>query len=552
MNSINLTLIVSAVILGATILITLISALVCSRKKLPYSLSRIGCAIVAAVFSVIGAKSLRDTIGARLYDLVLRQLDGETLDVLTSVNSLDVTLETLISLLLAPILFLGLFLTLFTLLGVISGVVLRILHLASDKKQDGDEPRKNCFLSSGLWIGAAHGLLLSAVIFIPLCGYLSVVADTTEALQGSISEHYAESDKSEILESDVFDTLSVIQKAADSPFVQIIHGSVGKPIFRSLTSETCHMQDGTSFSLQLDSDLPQLGRIVGTALCLADRMDEDEDTSDLLAGDDRVLLEETCDVVLESELVSVIGADLIKTVATNWREDKPFAGISAPDAEPVLKPTIQVALDIFKTENADLLKDDVHTTIELLEIIYDSGILDDGLSNEDIMALLGSSKGQDSVIKSVQNCLSENEHMSPLAEEINSLSVRVVALVLDQSGLNDGKYDDALNSVAATVNEVVQMPKEERSEYIKVNVKEALDEHDEIDIPDDVAVALCEKVIADFAAMEKEITGESLRQYLIDHAAELTGEVGEYIPDDFDPDDIDPDDIDDYIGGATN
>lgn len=539
----NLSSIVPIAFLIVTFVTVLVSALVCSRKKLPYSLSRIGCTIVAALIAVIAAISLRSTVGNQLYDLVLSLLDGDTVELLDSVSSVGAIMKTLISLLTAPILFLLFFLVLFTLLSVISGIVLRILHQATPETSK-DTPKKNRFLTSGFWIGVAHGLILSIVIFIPLCGYLSVVSDTLRELQTSIEDNGG----GNLLDASSHDSIDLVESISDNFVVQGIHKSAGKLVFHPLTSGTCKLQDGTAFSLKLDSDLPQLGQLLGTALCMTDRLG-DIKKSDSLSADDRALLEETCDLMLESNMVRVMSADLIKTAATNWSEDKSFAGISAPSSEPVLQPTIRVTLKIFTDESAELLEDDLHTVIELLEIVIDSHILDDGLSNEDLMSLLGSSKGEKSVLQSIQECLRNNAHMSSLADEIDALSVRVVALVLDQSGLNDGKYDEALNSVAAVVNEVVIMEGEERSEYIKVNVKEALDEHEEVNIPDDVAVALCEKIIADFAATGEEVTGESLKEYLTKHAAELSSEIGgDY---DFDPDDLDPDAIDDYLGGET-
>lgn len=546
----NLSSILPLAFLFVTFLIVLISALVCSRKRLPYSLSRIGCTIVAAVISLIGALALRGTVGTRLYDLVISLLDSESAELLDSVSSIGAIAESLIALLVAPLLFFALFIILFTLISVVSGIALRALHLATPKKSKEQEvaPKKSRFLTSGLWIGVAHGLILSVVLFAPLCGYVSVVSDTLQELRTSLNE----TDNSDLLDNSTLEVIEMVESTSHNAVVKGINNSVGKFIFTPLTSGSCTIPGGETFTFELGSDLPGFGRIVGTALSLVDQL-EDLAETESWSDANRDLLERRCDEILSSKLVCVVGADLVHTAATNWSEDKSFAGMEIPETEPVLQPTVQVALNIFKGEDSGNLGKDVHTIIELVDLVADSGILDDGLSNEDLMSLLGSSKSNDgdSLLKSAQSCLRENPHMSPLADEIDSLSVRVVALVLDQSGLNDGKYDEALDSVASIVNEVVIMEGEERSEFIKVNVKEALSEHEEIDIPDDVAVALCEKVIDDLAAEEKDITGEDLKTYLTEHAAELTGEVGEYVPDDFNPDDLDPDDIDDFLAGNS-
>lgn len=540
---INLSLILSLVILIVTAVIILISVLICARKRLPYSLSRIGCTILAALFSVLISLPLRDAIGTAVYDAALKVLDHDTTELIQSVGSVGTVVETLISLLVAPILFLILFVILFTILSVVSGVILRVLHLAS-----GGASKGRIFQAPGVWIGAAHGLILSLVIFAPLCGYLSVAADTTVALRESIETDYTGEGKDEILGNGMFDVLSVMEGASTSPFVTIIHDTAGQAVFKPLTSGSCRLPDGTNASIRLTSELPELGRLAGTAFALIDRMEVIEE-SGLLTEADCVLLEKTRSEIMDSTIVSVIGADMVKTASINWTEGKTFAGISVPETEPVLKPTVQAALKIFTDENTTYLDADLKTIIELARLISASNILEKGLSNDALMQLLGSNKetGEQSLMKSIQSCLRENPHMSPLADEIDSLSVRVVALVLDQSGLNDGKYDDALNSVAATVNEVVHMKPEERAEIIQKGVSDALNDYEEIDIPEDVAISLCEKVITDLAEEEKEITGADLKQYLIDHLDELAGEYGDYIPDDFDPDDLDPDDIDDFL-----
>lgn len=540
---INLSLILSLAVLIVTALIVLISALVCARKKLPYSLSRIGCTVVAAIVSFVATLPLRQVAGSWLYDMILKVLDHDTAELIQSVGSVGIVAQTLISLLVAPILFLLLFLILFTILSVASGVTLRVLHLAS-----GDTPKERSFLSSGLWIGVAHGLILSIVIFAPLCGYLSVVADTTANLRASIETDYTGEDKDEVLHSGMFDVLSLIEDASESPLMSIIHGTTGNVVFRPLTSGSCRLPDGTNASIDLETGLPQVGQLAGTALAMVDRIEAIEKTG-ILTDADCELLDKLRGKVMDSTIVSVIGADVVKTASTSWSQGQTFAGIQIPETEPVLKPTIQVALKIFTDENTTYLDADLKTIVKLAQLITDSNILEKGLSSDALMQLLGSNKetGKESLMRSLQSCLRENPHMSPLADEIDSLSVRVVAVVLDQSGLNDGKYDEALNSVASTVNEVVHMEPEKRAEIIQKGVSDALNTYEEIDIPEDVAISLCEKVITDLAEEEKDITGDDLKQYLIDHLDELAGEYGDYIPDDFDPDDLDPDDIDDFL-----
>lgn len=487
-----------------------------SRKTLAYSIGRIGCLILAVILAMclVCLTSVGDLASDSVSDLL-----GEDVKELTFGSAAaESVLYAVIRAMTAPSIFLICFVGLFVVLRLILLVVFSCLDL---RKKESESFVRN----PGTWLGLAHGLLLALVLTTPVCGYYSTVLDTAKAFRDSgamqTSIMQGEEDSAELEE--------LMGDLPDSTFMQVVSDTAGRIFFDPMTTVTCKTEN-EQVRFRLRRDATQLARAFGDTVCFLDRMESIQDSGEIKQGD-RVRLDRARESLTDSRLIRFVAADVLSSMAEAWSQDREFAGESKPKMGTVFQPTFDKTLDILKEETSTLLADDLKTVTDIAVMLINGGLLNDDMTYSEIMQLLGDSRnGEQSLIGSVLTTLRENPHTAPLADEFNALSMRVVAKVLDDSGLADGKYDAALDEVSATLNDVMKKSPEERSALIKEGVAQAMREHDDITIPDDVAVAMCEKVMADLED-EGEITGEKLKVYLTEHAAELAGDLADDLPD---------------------
>lgn len=487
-----------------------------SRKTWQYSVGRIACLVLAVILAMYLV--CLTPLGGLVSNTVFNLLGDQVEDVTFGSAAAESVLHALVRAMTAPIVFLLCFEILFLLLRLILLAVFSGLRLRK-RERDG------FVLNSGTWLGLIHGSLLALVLTVPICGYMSTALDAavvirdTDLLQTSIIQDNYGDDELEVM----------IGELPDTTLMQVISDATGKFLFDPLTSVRCET-DGDHIQFQLRQDTAELARAFADTVCFLDRMESIQDSGKITQGD-REQLDRTRESLSDSELIRFIAADVLSHMADAWSQDQMFAGASRPDMGAIFQPTFDKVLDILKQETSDLLADDLKTVSDIAVTLVNGGLLDDDISYDTLMHLLGhADDGEKSLIDTVLTTLRANPHTAPLADEFNALSMRVVAKVLDDSGLADGKYDAALEEVSATLNDVMKMAPEERSDLIKEGVATAMEAHDDITIPDDVAVAMCEKVIADLEG-EEEITGEMLKTYLTEHAAELAGDLADDLPD---------------------
>lgn len=527
----------SAIIAIATVCV-LIPFLICipitlvggSRKTWQYSVGRIACLVLAVIVAMclVCLTPLGDLASNAAFDLLGEDLEDVTFDS----DAVGSVLYAMIRALSAPAVFLLCFEILFLILRLILLAVFNSLNLRKKESQSFTH-------NAGTWLGLAHGLLLALVLTAPICGYFSTVLDAAVAFRDTDAVHTS------ILQDKYMDDEldAMIGDLPDTTLMQVLSNTAGRLLFDPVTSIKCET-DHDHIRFRLRQDTADLVRAVGDTICFMDRMDSIQDNREIDQVD-RERLDRARESLTDSELIRFIAADFLSCAADAWSRDQEFAGVARPETGAIFRPTLDKALEILKQETSDLLADDLKTVTDIAVILVNGGLLDDDMSYNDLMRLLGDTgENEKSLIGSVLSTLRENPHTAPLADEFNALSMRVVAKVLDESGLLDGKYDAALEEVSATLNDVMKMTPEERSGLIKEGVATAMREYDDITIPDDVAVAMCEKVLADLAD-EGEITGETLKTYLTEHAAELAGDLAEDLPDSL-PDDL-PDDLPDGL-----
>jgi hypothetical protein len=176
------------------------------------------------------------------------------------------------------------------------------------------------------------------------------------------------------------------------------------------------------------------------------------------------------------------------------------------------------------------LEEDIHI---ILDIVGDL-LIHDLLEEEADYTAMVQRMGQSGLLSDMLAKLEQNQRMHALAAELKALSIRLVSNMLGAELLKGGEYTEMMGNVADSLNNVLDMPEEERNSIITQSIKNNFSEKG-FDVPDDVALEMSNQLINDLGA-DGEITADELTDYMVNHAEEgfdIMGdvEIPEELPD---------------------
>ena len=222
----NISLIATIAVLVYVLLTIGIQLLKARKRSWLMAVIRISITVFCALVSIPVTRLVADKLSGLGLEL-LSPIFGEGLqDFVTRVPAGVEGVRVLASLLASPILYLLIFLVLrfvLTLAAWIVGLCVPVL-------------RKRTHREISLPLAAGNGLLFAMITLVPLCGYLALSASLLDtAVEAGIVESLVTESAfaEEVTEEDV-------QALADSlsshPVVAVVHGTVGRPIFKALTT----------------------------------------------------------------------------------------------------------------------------------------------------------------------------------------------------------------------------------------------------------------------------------------------------------------------------
>lgn len=535
-----MTWILTAVLALYVVLLGLFTALPARKHHWIMAIVRTVIVVIAAIASVPLAKYVASLVGDAVYGLITPALGADLQKFMGDVPLAEESLRLIVGLLLAPAIFLLLFVILRSLLSLIAWIVERFVP--------GLKKRSLHNTAIAMPIGAVNGILVALITLIPLCGYVSMASGAIsafgmlteeaesipEVVLAPVPDHIRVEPLSDANEGPVGGELDAVIDVADQvvadPFISLLN-KVGKPFFQWMTSGK--LADGT-VDFVLMEELPHLTDSVRELIVALDGMKDENFTVD-----DKKALMDGMDHLLQSEWLTALFADAIEAASNTWLEGESFLGMAPPELGDLLQPSFDVALTVLSTESVETLRSDVNTVLDIVTELMLAGLVTEDPDYEALMVQLG----ENGMINGVMAKLADNPHMAPLASEIQTLAVRVVSSVLGDTLKHTDEYDPMIDQLAGELNNVVDMPKEEREAVIRDSVKTAFEEHG-VSVPEDVALELSEKAIEELGE-DGVIEGDELKDYFINHM----GEAGDLAGDIFDENgDLIPDELPEGIG----
>lgn len=311
---------------------------VCVVRNLFRSIFRgavaLGLAVIALPLSVLVARLTVDSLTSK----ILRLVDLSALSSLEEAfPSLEEGAVALVHMVAAPEIWrlvLVLMLVLFTVIGTI---VCRIV-----------EKHKPSLAKRHKGIGAAMGALCGVVLMVgllsPTAGYLTEAPEAVHTLEEY--EQITHTDEQTLQET--IEAEKNAAEAANTPLLVAVRMLGGEAIFDSLTTVTV---DGHETDLHTELHaLDRLGAdiVVLSAVPMEEYTDHEYDT-----------IREIGDVLEDSALLRVLGAEGVSALSRAWLKDRAFLGIDRPDAGEAMNFAMNAIMVVMKNTNKDTVAHDV-------------------------------------------------------------------------------------------------------------------------------------------------------------------------------------------------
>ena len=371
----------------------------------------------------------------------------------------------LVTALALPLLCVLLFAVLFAISWVVCLIVFFIVRIVRKKRakeeaedeEEDERPRKSGLprlVAAGL--GAVQGVIIVAILLIPISCYLGIAQPTLHELT---AQGILPADQPVIVQ--VQDAVDELEAA---PVLSVYRTLGGRALSDSVMS-----MNVAGMNVKVSEELSSI-------ITLAQQVIELSGTEFASYGEEQAqIISAIGDSFADSKLLTPIVGDIIYAATDAWLKGETFIGIAMPslgEGTELLEPMVVALLEILHDDakNALLLQADVKTTAELVSIMARNGVFAN-LSNTD--ALLASLSGN--AVSDMVTALGNNQSMKRLVPEIMNLGVRAVGQVLSIPVDTAAVYDKFMNTVADELNQLRDLPEQERIPALSDKLSTAFD-----------------------------------------------------------------------------
>ena len=483
------------------------------KKSWIMATMRIAVTIFSAVVAIPLTKLLAELIADMAYDILRPYMGDGVVAFLDRVPVGAEGMRALAALLVSPALYLLAFLVLHGLLSLATRIVERCVPALR---------RRGMLRNVSMPLGALNGILIVVVTLVPLCGYLMFGAGLlgTVSDTGMLDSILTQDTLPNVNEDSVND---LIWSVEENPVVVGVYGTVGRPIFLALTSTELDTSDthGTVVEMDLERELNGLLVSVSHAMEVVESFQKGDYTIE-----DKELLYATADNLFASEWIRLLATDTLVALSESWLQDKPFIGMERPEMDETMEPIMNCLLEVLATETPETLEADIHVLLDMVGDIKVNHLLD---ADADYTALV-QQLGESGLLTDMLSKLENSGRLRPLADELKSLSVRLVSNMLGVEKLKSGEYLEMMGNVASSLTDALTMSEEEQDAWLLESIQTNFAGQG-YDVPDNVAVKISRQMMEDLGE-DGEITAEELTDYLIRMADEGILIGSDQIPDD--------------------
>ncbi len=303
---------------------------------------------------------------------------------------------------------------------------------------------------SGAALGVLNGVLLLAILLLPVTGYANLMLNVS-------NEYYSEIDTSgysregssagEILYYALGD---YVVPVTEHWLLKMSYGTLGRPMFNHMTTTAYGKGE---FGLESEAILGIRLLRSGAKFVSTDLGNMNEQGVENL--------HEIVDTLDESTLMPELAATFISSMCDNWAYGSDLYGMERPDFGEFLNPTFDVLLGILATVDGETLIDDLNTLLDALDLMVKYGLFGNHHESEQLMDALSKNPN---MLRELTDLFESNEHLAPMAAELRQLCIRVVTQSLDMGNaeLTDeltgtiNAYKDSPDRLSEELTDLVQ------------------------------------------------------------------------------------------------
>ncbi len=384
------------------------------------------------------------------------------------------------------------FTALFFFLGIVQGIVLKVI---CKKIPVMNNLPKVAQKLGGMGVGFVVGFLLVIMVMMPIIGTMNVGSTAVEEIS-TVLTSTGEEDMA--LMGEMMATSRLVIDAGGTKTVR----SLGVDALYNLTSNKYYEGRKVSF----EGEVKGMGKFLSSALEMsknAENMDEESTAN---------VLDVIADVTEESALVSVLASDFLSTAAINWKNGDEFMGVSSFGGDQAfVKPLMDAILDVFSTTDVHTISADLRSLGGVFTVLNNYGIFDLSEDEEALLDKLNNSP----VLSEMAEVLHENPRMSQVEYEVKSLAMRAFATVVGVPEVGDENYEEYHEltvSIADSINNTAGMSKEEKTEMVKDEIKNAASDYD-VEIEGEVVDQITNKFIEEFGD-RNDVTDQEIKDFI--------------------------------------
>lgn len=368
--------------------------------------------------------------------------------------------------LILPLACVSLFCIFFAVSWIVCAIVMTVIERKEKRRaeeelaEDGDTQAPMSFKGSR-WVaaglGLVQGLVIALILFVPVSAYTSIAAPALDELTAQ-----------QILDEND----PMIGTAKD--VVGQIHTAPAMKAYRLMGGD---LLSDTLMSMKVSGTKVNTADELGSLITLVQHVTELSKTEFKDYSQEQAeIIRAIGDSFGDSELMTPIIGDILYAATDAWLNGEAFLGMERPslgESAEMLEPFVTALLEIFHEDakNAVLLKADVKTLAEMVATLAQNGVF---ANLTDTNALM-SSLGGEGVVSSLITTLGENQTMKRLIPEVMNLGVRAIGQILNVPADTEAVYDQFMDEVTGTLNEIRALPEQERITTLSSELTAAFD-----------------------------------------------------------------------------
>ncbi len=472
---------VSLGLVAITALIVLINLLKGVLRGLKKTIGTLVAIVISAIVAAIVTFIICDpssSVMTWLMDTVKGLLAQGELQDIFGIEALGEALTYYVSMILAPFAFLIIYIVLSIIVSIIVAIAVKFIP-------PHNKPAPIVHRLGGLGVGLVCGLLVAAIVLMPVVGVLNVAVEIGQ---------------SDVLELDPEDDMAKIIDEASKDQIFAVYSTCCSWMFDSMTSANFQGE-----RVYLKNDIGVILAVVGNIQEISGEADD--------FGDEQVdALNKIVDSLDESPLLKYTLSGVLSEMAGKWVAGESFIGMEKIDAGELLNPVIDTILDIISTSNKDNIVADMRTLTDILSVFVKHDMLSSANDYQAMLNILG----KDGVIKELIDVANSNERMTVLSDQITQLSIRALASTIGIPKDANDKYDHLMSEIAKTLNDSYGMSEEERFEYCRGHVSDSLDKYG-VDAEGMAIDHITDSILCDLGS-KSNVSGEDISEFFTIYA----------------------------------